>query len=104
MWALIGTGFKKFGGWILAAFSFLAMLATVWLSSRKVGKAEAEANASEQRAGDREAIATREVNEAREASQREVEVIQGANDVKTNNSIVDDDGVNQRLRDDWTRD
>ena len=104
MWALTGTGFKKYGGRILAALSFLAMLATVWLSSRKVGKAEAEANASEQRAGDREAIATREVNEAREASQREVEVIQGANDVKTNNSIVDDDGVNQRLRDDWTRD
>lgn len=104
MWALIGAGFKKFGGWILAALSFLAMLATVWLSSRKVGKAEAEANASEERAGDREAIATRQVNEAREASQREVEVIQGANDVKENNSIVDDDGVNQRLRDDWSRD
>ena len=104
MWAIIVASVKKFGGWILAALSFLAMLATVWLTSRKVGKAEAEADASEQRAGDREAIATRQVNEAREASQREVEAIEGANNVKTNNSIIDDDGVNQRLRDDWTRD
>jgi len=104
MWALIGSWAKKFGGWILAALSFLAMLATVWLSARKVGKAEGQAEASEQRAGDREAIATREVNEAREAANHEVETIQGANDVQANNAILDDNGVTERLRDDWSRD
>lgn len=104
MWALVTAGFKKFGGWILAGFSLLSMFATVWLSSRKVGKAEAEADASEEKAGDREAIAVRQVNEAREASKREVEAIEGANDVKENNSTISDSNVNKLLRDNWERD
>lgn len=94
----------KFGKWLAAIGAGLVMLASIFYAGRKSGATKAEANAANERAGDREAIATRQVNEAREASQREVEVIQGANDVKENNSIVDDDGVNQRLRDDWSRD
>lgn len=88
----------------MGVFSFLAMLAAVWLSSRKVGKSEAEAEASEKRAGDREAIATRQINEAREASEREVKTVKGANNVKTNNDMLDDSAVNDKLRNDWSRD
>ena len=104
MWAIIAAGAKRFGGWILAALSFLAMLATVWLSSRKVGKAEGQADAAEARAADREAVAVREVNEAREASQREVETVKGANDVQNANAVLSDDDVTKRLRDEWSRD
>lgn len=104
MWAIIAAGAKKFGGWILAALSFLAMLATVWLTSRKVGKAEGQAEASEQRANDREAVAVRQVNEAREASNRQVEAVKGANDVQANNAGLSDDDVSKRLRDEWSRD
>lgn len=104
MWAIIAAGAKKFGGWILAALSFLAMLATVWLTSRKVGKAEGQAEASEQRASDREAVAVRQVNEAREASNRQVEAVKGANDVQANNAGLSDDDVSKRLRDEWSRD
>lgn len=103
MWAIIAAGAKKFGGWILAALSFLAMLATVWLTSRKVGKAEGQAEASEQRASDREAIAVREVNEAREASETQVKAVQNANDAKQDNSVLSDDDVTKRLRDEWSR-
>lgn len=104
MWAIIVAGAKRFGGWILAALSFLAMLATVWFSSRKIGKAEGQAEASEQRAADREAIAVREVNEAREASERQTKAVQNANEVASDNAILDDDGVSKRLRDEWSRD
>lgn len=104
MWAIIVAGAKRFGGWIVAALSFLAMLATVWLTSRKVGKAEGQAEASEQRAADREAIAIREVNEAREASETKVKAVQNANEVASNNAVLDDDGVSKRLRDEWSRD
>ncbi len=104
MWAIIVTGAKRFGGWIVAALSFLAMLATVWLTSRKVGKAEGQAEASEQRAADREAIAVRQVNEAREASEQQVKAVQNAKEVASDNSTFDDDEVTKRLRDEWSRD
>lgn len=104
MWAIIVAGARKFGGWILAALSFLAMLATVWLTSRKVGKAEGEAEASQQRAADREAIAVRQVNEAREASDSQIKAVQNANEVASDNAVLDDDGVSKRLRDEWSRD
>ena len=104
MWAIIVAGAKRFGGWIVAALSFLAMLATVWLTSRKVGKAEGQAEASEQRAADREAIAVRQVNEAREASEQQVKAVQNAKDVASDNSTFDDDEVTKRLRDEWSRD
>lgn len=104
MWAFIGAGAKKFGGWIVGALSFAAMLATVWLSSRKVGKAEGQAEAAEERAADREAIAVRQVNEQREKSQREVEAIQGVNDVKNDISRMSDSDAIDSLRDEWSRD
>ena len=104
MWAIIVAGAKRFGGWILAALSFLAMLATVWLTSRKVGKSEGQAEAAEQRAADREAIAVREVNEAREAYERQTKAVQNANEVASDNAVLDDDGVSKRLRDEWSRD
>lgn len=104
MWAIIAAGAKRFGGWILAALSFLAMLATVWFTSRKVGKSEGKAEASEQRAADREAIAVREVNEAREASETQTKAVQNANEVHSDNAVLDDDGVSKRLRDEWSRD
>lgn len=104
MWAIIAAGAKKFGGWILAALSFVAMGLTLWLSSRRVGKAEGQADAAEERAADREAIAVRQVNEQREASQREVETVKGANDVQQDTSRMSDDDVVKRLRDEFSRD
>lgn len=94
----------KFGKWLAAIAAFAVMLASVFYAGRKAGGTKAEANAANERANDREAIATRQVNEAREASQREVEAIEGAHNVKTDTSIIDDDGVSKRLRDEWSRD
>lgn len=104
MWAFAAIWFRKFGGWILAALSFLLMILTVGLMSKKVGKAEGKADAAVATAADREAVAVRQINEVREASTREVEAVKGANDVKANNAVLDDVAVNDKLRDNWTRD
>jgi hypothetical protein len=104
MWAIVSAGLKKFGGWIIAALSFLFMLLTIWHTSKKVGKAEGAADAAENRAADREAIAVRQINETREAAEREVETVKGASDVKDETSILDDAAVVDELRDTWSRD
>jgi len=94
----------KFSKWLAAIGVGLVMLATVWLTSRKVGKSEGQAEAAEQRAADREAIAVRQVNEAREASEQQVKAVQNAKEVASDNSTFDDDEVSRRLRDEWSRD
>lgn len=72
MWAII----QEFGGWIISAL--LAVVAAVAI--KKQGKAEAKAEAADQRAADREAIAVRQVNEAREASDTRVSAMKETND------------------------
>lgn len=101
---MITALFAKFGSWIVAGLSLIGAGFVAWNSAKKAGKAEAKADASEQRASDREAIAVRQINEQREASAREVETVERANDVKEKNSAVDDAGVVVKLRDEWSRD
>lgn len=87
-----------------AALAFVVMGLTLWFSARKVGKNEGAAEAANERAADREAIAVRQVNETTAAAEREVQAVQGANDVKANNAgLSDADAVNE-LRSRWQRD
>jgi hypothetical protein len=94
----------KFGKWFAAIAAFAVMLASVFYAGRKAGGTKAEANAANERANDREAIAVRQVNEAREASEQQVKAVQNAKDVASDNSTFDDDEVTKRLRDEWSRD
>lgn len=73
-------------------------------AGRKSGATKAEANAANERANDREAIAVRQVNEAREASEQQVKAVQNAKYVASDNSTFDDDEIARRLRDEWSRD
>jgi len=104
MWAFILLKLKSFGGWFAAGLLFLFMLLAAWISARKVGTAEAQAKASDDRALEREAIATRIVNEERASNTKQTEVIKGALNVKKENSVVDDDVISKRLREEWSRD
>lgn len=94
----------KFGKWITGVGAFVVMLASIFYAGRKSGATKAEANAVNERANDREAIAVRQVNEAREASEQQVKAVQNAKDVASDNSTFDDDEVTKRLRDEWSRD
>ena len=100
MWTIILAGLKRFGGWILAALFFFAMLR----NTRKLGKAEAQADEAERRAGDREALAVRQINESRASHEREVETVKGAADAQANNAVLSDADVTKRLHDKWSRD
>lgn len=99
MWAL-----RKIWAYVAAALSILAMGLTLWFSARKIGKTEGQAEAADERAADREAIAVRRVNETTAAAEREVQAVQGANDVQTANAGVSDAAVVDELRNNWSRD
>ena len=94
----------KFGKWLAAIGAGLVMLASIFYAGRKSGATKAEANAANERANDREAIAVRQVNEAREASEQQVKAVQNAKEIASDNSTFDDDEVTRRLRDEWSRD
>jgi len=101
---MIAALWAKFSKWIVGVGAFVVMLASVFYTGRKSGATKAEANAANERANDREAIAVRQVNEAREASEQQVKAVQNAKEVASDNSTFDDDEVTRRLRDEWSRD
>jgi len=101
---MIAALWAKFSKWLAAIGVGLVMLASIFYAGRKSGATKAEANAANERANDREAIAVRQVNEAREASEQQVKAVQNANEVASDNAVLDDDGVSKRLRDEWSRD
>ena len=101
---MIAALWAKFSKWIVGVGAFVVMLASVFYAGRKSGATKAEANAANERANDREAIAVRQVNEAREASEQQVKAVQNAKDVASDNSTFDDDEVTKRMRDEWSRD
>lgn len=94
----------KVGKWVGALVAGLLLLASVFYSGRKSGETKAKGDAAEERANEREAIAVRQVNEAREASEHTTKAVQNANEVASNNSMLIDDEVTKRLRDEWSRD
>ncbi|QBZ71721.1 hypothetical protein [Pseudomonas phage KP1] len=102
--AMIAALWAKFGKWFALAAAALVTLASIFYAGRKSGETNAEANAAEQRASDREAIAVRQINEQREASKQEVETVQGASDVKDKTSVLTDAAVSSELHDKWSRD
>ena len=102
--AFFASMFARFGKWIAAIVAILGAIAAIFFAGRKSGASKAEANAANERANDREAIAVRQVNEAREASEQQVKAVQNAKNVASDNSTSGDDEVAKRLRDEWSRD
>lgn len=96
--------FKKFGGWIAAFLGFVFALLAVIVSSKKVGKSEAEVESAKQDTKDNEAIAVRQINEAREASLKESETLENAIDEQTKINSLDSGDAANKLRDQWSRD
>lgn len=96
--------FKKFGGYILTFLSFVAGLLTIIFAYKKQGENEAQLKAQKQNNKDTEAIAIRKINETKEASKRESEVLENAISQQNKAASLDDNNANQRLRDKWSRD
>jgi len=82
---------------VLAGFGFNK-------AGKDAGKAEAHAEAAAKQADEREAIAVRQVNEARAGAAKEIETVQGASDVQKSNAALSADDVHNRLRDEYQRD
>lgn len=101
---ILGAIFAKFGSWILAALFFLGMIFSFFSASKKVGKAEGQAEAAKQKTADNEAIAVRQVDEAREAAKTEVAAIEAANNAQREVNSLEPDSAAQQLRDEWSRD
>jgi type III secretory pathway component EscV len=95
---------KKFGGWIAAFFSILFGVLAIVFSAKKVGKAEAQKEAEKQRTEDNEAIAIRQINEAREASKKESETLEQAIDEQSKINSLNPGDAASKLRDEWSRD
>lgn len=104
MLTVLSAIWSRFGTWIAAAGALVVAIFAALSVGKAKGKAQAAEDSANERAADREAIAVRQVNEAREASNRQVEAVKGANDVQANNAGLSDDDVSKRLRDEWSRD
>lgn len=101
---MIALFFKRFGAWIAALASIVGMGLTLWFSAKRNGKAEAQVQHAEQRAADHEAVAVRQINETQAAAAAAVSTVKEAANVQVEVSRRSDDDVNQRLRDEWSRD
>ncbi len=104
MLTVLSAIWSRFGAWIAGAGAVLVAIFAALSVGKAKGKAAAVEDSANARANDREAIAVREVNEAREASERQTKAVQNANEVASDNAVLDDDGVSKRLRDEWSRD
>lgn len=104
MLTVLSALWSRFGAWIAGAAAIIGAVFAALIVGKAKGKAAAAEDSANERAADREAIAVRQVNEAREASNKQVEAVKGANDVQANNASLSDDDVSKRLRDDWSRD
>ncbi|UAG58593.1 putative Rz protein [Pseudomonas phage Kaya] len=104
MLTVLSAIWSRFGAWIAAAGAVLVAIFAALSVGKAKGKAAAAEDSANERANDREAIAVRQVNEAREASEQQVKAVQNAKEVASDNSTFDDDEVTKRLRDEWSRD
>ena len=100
MWAWVLEAVKGFGGWFVAALSFLAILRL----QRKVGSLESSAHAADERAEDRERIAEIQIDHAQQEADVRVDAIKVVNDTQTDVSKLSDAEVANELRKRWTRD
>lgn len=73
MFALILTGLKSFGGWIVGG---LAIVGSIFV----IAEEEKSKGALEQQTADSDATATRVVNETTAATQTEVKAVENEND------------------------
>lgn len=96
--------FKKLGVWIGAAAAFALALLAVIVSSKRAGRAEAEVESAKQDTRDNEAIAVRQINEAREAAAKESETLGSALNEQNKINSLNPGAAAERLRDDWSRD
>lgn len=102
--AFFASMFARFGKWIAAIVAILGAIAAIFFAGRKSGKADEVVKNAEQRSKDNEAIAVRQVNEAREAAKFETETVKGASDVQANVNRLNPGDAANRLRDEWSRD
>jgi len=101
---MITALWARFGKFITGIGAGLLMLASVFYAGRKSGQSKAEIEAANERAKEREAIAVRQVNEAREAAEQQTKAVKNASEVMADNSIHPDSEIVERLRDEWQRD
>lgn len=95
---------KKIWFYIAAALSILAGLLAIIFSAKKQGESKAKVDAEKQRTKDNEAIAVRQVQEAREQTKQQAEVLENAIETQNKINSLNSGDANQRLRDKWTRD
>lgn len=104
MWALFLTGGKKFLGWIVAALSLLVMFMTVWHTSKKVGKAEGQADAAKQRESENAGRAADAIKTADKVNAVENAKVDTANEALNDVNRLPDGAAADKLHDKWSRD
>lgn len=95
---------KKIWFYIAAALSILAGLLAIVFSAKKQGESEAKVVAEKQRSKDNEAIAVRQVQEAREQTKQQAEVLENAIEKQNEINSLDSGDAASQLRDKWSRD
>ena len=88
---------------IAAIIAAIGGILAALFAAFSVGKAKANAKATEQRSADKEALGARIIEETKAASQREVKTVQGANDELSKVNAMSADDLANELRDNWTR-
>lgn len=99
MLTLLAPYFAPLMGLLIACVGIIG----VWFGAKKAGKADADTAAAEQRTADNEAIAVRQVNEARAAAQTQVDKVANANEALNEVNGMSDDAVLRELRESYGR-
>lgn len=104
MWAIVLAGGKKFAGWIVAALSVVAMVLTIWHTSRKVGKAEAKADYAKEHEDESVGRAADAIETAQKVNAVENAKVEAANETVNQVNVLPDGAAADQLRDKWSRD
>lgn len=81
------------GGWnyILAGLAFVAAIATAWITSKKVTKAQEQAKADV-------AAAMKDIRQAQQSASQQTEIIRVVKDVEQKNTNSSDNAARERMR------
>lgn len=99
MAALLAPYFAPIMGLLIACVGIIG----VWFGAKKAGKADADVASAEQRTADNEAIAVRQVNEARAAADSRIDKVANANEALNEVNNMSDDAVLNELRQSYGR-
>lgn len=89
--------------YIKQIFAAIGLVLAAWFFGKKQGSDNAKIESEKEKREEAETIAVNQIEKAKEVAKREVETVQGANDVLSKVNYTDINDIANKLREKWAR-